>query len=400
MSNYVTNFFGSDAPKRGTSNNFFARYKLPSNPFPPNRMIFPNVLHGQTKSVDLFRSLGRDVLFAKKPERRALAVLAGTGGGKTHFLRHCMYVMREASTQVEKNVAIVEFTAGSGKLIDLIREIYRSCDDLCRRAHQIDLPNALLLHLGKRPKNSEMIRSLGVTDLQSALSNLLDLQKSKSENFESAIQSFSSWFRGETLTAAEKKSLKVFSRVATATLATKILAEILDLCRQLGIIDGLMICIDEMESLFTKGLSQSQIQAFLQDLRFLYDELVRESNGISVFILSASTTRGADALAAYNYPIFQRLGYETHRALLEGIPGVVQAIEFANTYIDFFAEQYAEQHHEQASTKSRELLTSKDIQDAYSEALRESRINTVSQGILLDNLYSKVEGKRNTQVAS
>jgi hypothetical protein len=172
------------------------------------------------------------------------------------------------------------------------------------------------------------------------------------------------------------------------------------LARSLDIIEGVVLCLDEVETLFTSGQRPAKYQAFLQDLRYLYDESLRNNLGYSLLMLSASTTLGADNLRDVNYPVYQRLGFAGDaRAELAPIAGVVDARDFAYVYIDFAHEQWKMQKPSQQSLKNpKELLSEKEIEDAYRSAFAATDATLrgegqVYQASLLDALYRKVEAK-------
>jgi len=55
-----------------------------------------------------------------------------------------------------------------------------------------------------------------------------------------------------------------------------------------------------------------------------------------LLVLSASTARGAGNMREVNYPLYQRLGFESdNRVDLELIKSIDGARKFADTYIDF-----------------------------------------------------------------
>jgi hypothetical protein len=394
MEDIASKFFGNELPtKRRSLDKSFERFGLDHNPFPPNRTIVPEVLYGQTSSIELFRSLAKDVLMATTPTRRALAIIGNTGGGKTHFLKHCKHEFMVIREQFEFRFAFVEFTAGYGKLIDLIREIYRVLDDHFLSNYEADFINTLITQIEEQAATERFGDFIESDDLKRALGKLISYSEKNAPELDTGFGVFARWVRGETLTQTERKQLNVFSRIATASAAIKVLTELLQLARKADLLDGIVISIDEIESLFTKGLSTGQIQAFLQDLRFLYDEITKQDRGLSSLFLSASTGTGSRQLANYNYPVFQRLGYGSTVAELQTIGGVVEAIEFANTYFRHYNEAWKHRIKKTLKTDLTMLLSHKEIEEAFIQA--SARGQGASQGLLLDRLYRKAEEKKN-----
>jgi len=202
---------------------------------------------------------------------------------------------------------------------------------------------------------------------------------------------------GASLSQTERKYLGVVTRINTASLAVRILTEALQLARTLGLFLGVVLCLDEIETIFTRGQRPAQYQSFLQDLRFLYDEAEKLGRGYSLFLLSASTTYGARSLQQINYPIFQRLGFEENqRVMLKPISGIEEAKLFAQIHIDFERAQYEATG--KTTRRSHELLSEEEIAEALSIAAGggdESKKNLrVNQASLLEALHKMVEDKR------
>ena len=406
MDGILESFFGDELQSvTQSADPFFSRFGLEKNPFPPNRMIVAEVLYDQEDAFGRFRSISREVFSSPSPERRALAVVAGTGGGKTHFLRHCQYIFHTVCGQLDRNFAIVEFVAGSGKVDDLVRMIYEGCDEACRGRHEADLPTALARALAENEERDQIISALPLDDIRRSLTTLVDALKDgfrprdpKGQyGFDALRDLFGRWVRGETLTQAERKYLGVFSRIATPSLAVRVLRETLTLSRNLKLIEGVLLCLDEVESLFTRGLSLGRVQAFLQDLRYLYDESVKAGAGYSLIIVSASTTTGAEALKDRSYPVYQRLTYEgRNRVSLAPIRGVSDASKFARKYIEFFHNQWRERHAGRGQQLDPYALVNlEDIEIAFREA--SSGGPSAPQGPLLDILHRRVEERKSSE---
>jgi hypothetical protein len=402
----LESFFGDQLPSVAQEGDpFYAQFGLDRNPFPPNRMIVAEVLYNQEEAFGKFRAITREIFSSSAPERRALAVVAGTGGGKTHFLRHCQYIFQIVCAELERTYAIVEFVTGSGKVDDLVRTIYEGCDEACRRRHEMDLPTALARKLAQSTDGAEIISSLPLDDVRRSLNSLVEALRenfsprdSKGHfDFDTLRDLFSRWLRGETLSQTERKYLGVFSRISTPSLAVRVLRETLTLSRRLGLVQGVFLCLDEIESLFTRGLNLGKVQAFLQDLRYLYDESLKGQAGYDLMILSASTTTGADVLKDRSYPVYQRLTYEgRNRVSLSQIRGVSDANNFAQKYVDFFHEQWEVRHPGQQRLSPRSLLSLEDIEVAFKEA--SSGGVSAPQGPLLDVLHRKVEERKRVEL--
>lgn len=395
-------------PQPVISDSFYESYGFINNPFPPSRMIFPKILYDQDEAVEKFAGLVKEVL-VETPNRRAMGILGGTGGGKTHFLRYCLSELGEFCKKNFRKFIFVEFQAGSGKVQEIVRESLRGADLLCREEGSVDFITALVGALVNIPEAEAklFLGNVPLDDLRSAIKNLI---KSRNQRvgpyeFESLRDLFRRWLYGGTLTQTERKYLGVFSRISTASYAVRVLKEALTLGRLLKIIEGMMLCLDEIETLFS--LRPGQYQAFLQELRYFYDEAVKDESGYSLLMLSASTPTGAQTLRNVNYPVYQRLGFEAESKVeLNPISGVVDAREFSLSYINYGNEEWKQKNRGKKPTYNpRDIISEKEIEEAYRVAIGVSdhkfkMEGKVNQAPLLEALYQKVERKREQSIST
>jgi hypothetical protein len=370
--------------------NAFSEYGLGQNPFPPNRTITPDVIYGQDNNVHRFLSTCVEIFSANEPQRRAVAVVAGTGGGKSHFLRYCQNAFPKLSSKYEQRFVLSEFIAGSGKMIDLIRTILRDTDLFCRDLDSCDFLVALVRQLKSDQSHLEHIKQ---PDVRTCLKKLCAAAVAKDNSLEYMLVTARKWINAEALSQTEKKQLGIVSRLTTPAMAVQVLKELFVLARKVQLFEGLFLCIDEIESLFTRGMSPSQITAFLQDIRYFYDESVRDNEGFDLLLLTASTTTGASNLLRFNPPIFQRFGYEReNRLLLTQIASAVEAVDFSYKYVDHFADKWRETKPKAKATKSaRAIISAKEIESAFVTASAGGP--AAAPGSLLDRLHNTVQDK-------
>ena len=157
-----------------------------------------------------------------------------------------------------------------------------------------------------------------------------------------------------------------------------------------------MLCLDELETLFSGSQSSSKIQGFLQDIRYFFDEAVRGDSGYSLLLLSASTPLGTANLRNYSYPLYQRLGFEEEsRAELLPIASTREVKEIADIYIEYELNRV-----KSGSRKFPDILTAAELEEAYRSAATTDRtaqtapVQRVNQGQLLQALHAIVERKR------
>ncbi len=393
--------------ERPRGDDFFYTYGLTKNPFPPARTIIPEVMYNQEPALRKFATAIESVADLDAASRRSLAVLGGSGSGKTHFLRHCQFLFDDyIKNDIDCSFVIIEFQAGTSSSSSLVRDILRRADEVCARQGEYDFVTAII---NSEPKKKQ-IGAIKLPDLRNAVECLLRASepsfvpkdKDGKFNFEHLRDVMRKWITGGTLTPAERENLNVSSRLATSSIMIRVMTELFSFARSQDVIHGVLICLDELEALFASGVSTAKIQSFLQDVRYLFDESLKENNGYSLFIISASSQKGASDLRDYNYPLFQRLGFEEDsREELQPVRGYIEARNFANVYIDHERDIFEKDDSGMKSVRyaSRSIVSDEDIMSALKRAspkrLTLTREPPVSQAQLLEALHSIVEEKRN-----
>lgn len=373
---------------------FLAKYGMGRNPFPPARTIYPEVIYNQDHALELFAA-GVGAIVHDPLARRTAAILGGTGQGKSHFLRHCQYEVRKHGLPL----VTLEFLAGTSSAIILVRDIFRAADEHLKLQGEIDFVSAIV----NRLKDGDF-GPVRQTDLRNALSTLLEASK---PNFrpKDMYGRFTPevlrdvawrWIVGETLTQTEKRYLRVSGRLSTASLMIRVMTELFALARQQGLFRGLMICLDEIEAIFFSGVSVNRIQAFLQDVRYLFDEALGQNSGYSLLVVAGSTQRGASTLRDYNYPLFQRLGFESEaRVELHEVGSLDEARRFADVYLEFERDRFARAGNTSVSLdRARSLITDEDLKHAFYGAELLPTSDTRNQARLLAELHRIVEDKQ------
>lgn len=396
----LADLIGSPSGGQPPRDAFLARFGMERNPFPTARTILPQVMYNQEIALRAFAGQVKDIIDAQ-PEKRALAVVGGTGGGKSHFLRHCEHLFEDYARALNRPFLTVEFLAGTNSIPLLLREMLRRGDEACKDRGEYDLLAAVV----RRMESADEQGPVRQTDLRNVLSRLYRSTKPNFRppdrdgvvGFDALREIAKKWIAGATLTQTERRYLGVFARLGTASIMTRVVTELFALAHDQEILGGALVCIDEVEALFSGQSSTGKTQAFLQDLRYLFDESVREETGYSIMIISASTVTGADTLSDFNYPLYQRLGFEgSQRVVLEPIRTIEEAREFARVYIEY------ERNRAESPSRSnaQEFLSEGDYEQAFSMAASATREvslrsqGSVNQAQLLEALHGIVEDKR------
>lgn len=393
-----------EGPKRDA---FLSKFGMLRNPFPTARTILPQVMYNQDRALSGFATQIKDIL-GEQPEKRSLAIVGGTGGGKSHFLRHCEYLFEQYADKLSRPYFTVEFLVGSSSLDHLLREMLRQADEAAKKKGEYDLLASVIW----RMKAEDDVGDVKQVDLRRVLTLLhrstqqgfVPPDRDRSLTFDGLRDLAKKWLAGATLSQTERRYLGVFSRLGSASLMTRVITELFGLAYQLGVLGGGLVCLDEVETLFTGQLSAGKTQAFLQDLRYMVDESVRSGTGYSLMVMSASTPTGTTALRDFNYPLYQRLGYEGEQRIdLDPIKNLQEVRAFAQEYMQYEVKRAAESGATAKSSPS-EFLTLQEYERAYNTAASASRDTSlraqgsVNQAQLLEALHRIVEEKREAAI--
>jgi hypothetical protein len=396
---------GDGRPSRDT---FFEQYGLRQNPFPASRTIIREVMYNQDEGLTRFGTVVREITVSSEPRRRAIGVLGGTGGGKTHFLHHCRWLLEQVCDLRGETFVFVDFIAGEGRARDIVAEAFRAADDACGG----DFLATLVNRVAKHEQRDSLIDAIEQDDFKGAIRQLVratqrdftPLGRDGQYDYERLRESCRRWLHGGSLSATEQKYLGVYGRMTTASMATRVFREAFTLARSVAVVDGILLSLDEIETLFTGALRTSQYQGFLQDTRYLYDEAVRGDRGFSFIIVSAATANGARSLREVNYPVFQRLGFEEgSRIQLNPITGAEEARRFAQVYVAHEHEMWQKERGQPRSERSAgDVLSDEEVANAFQRATSgatvELRTGRVNQAPLLEALHESVNAKRKGSV--
>lgn len=384
-------------------NPFFVGWGLSRNPFPPARTIWPEVLYDQEAAVQAFAGAVEAVL-GPAPARRALAITGGTGGGKTHFLRHAALMFGKRCQGEPSPFAVVDFAAGSGKIQALVLDAIEAADIACRGRGETDFVTALVDSVPADERKA--LESVAPPDLREALGCLVEARspnhqpKDRAERFtfEGLRSVFRRWLAGAALDPTERKHLRVVDRIGTGSMAVRVLTGLFALARSRGVMGGMLLCLDEVETLFSGAQKMSAVQGFLQDLRYLFDE----SGPYGLLMLSAATANGARMLNDAHQPAYQRLGFPaSSRIELRPIEGTLEAKKFAEEYLEYEWERFRELKDPSFVRPRRlaPLLSDEDIAEGFRRAVgpvlpQRSGSFTASQAALLNAFHAILEEKR------
>lgn len=399
MTSTLGSLLASVASGEAPKNEFLASYGMGRNPFPPARTIYPEVIYNQDEAIKKFAA-GVTAIAGDSIARRSLAILGGTGQGKSHFQRHCQYEVKKYSLPI----VTVEFLAGTGSAIVLVREVFRAADEHVKIVGEHDLISACVNRISNKdlgPVRQIDLRNALLTLVEASQPGFKPQDQGQRYDFATLLDVCRRWVVGETLTATERRYLRVSGRLSSGSLMIRVMTELFALARQCNIFKGVMICLDEVEAIFSSGVPVPRVQSFLQDLRYLFDEAVGQNSGYSLMIVSGSTPRGADNLRNYNYPLFQRLGFEAEaRSMLHQVKDLDQARRFADVYLEHELERFKKETSTQISLdRARALITEDDLKVAFYGRSGAPTSDERNQARLLEELHRIVEAKQASAAA-
>lgn len=323
--------------------NPYEKYFLLENPFPG---------HGETSS-DVCTDqdeLKKEFVYSLKnfsTDAKRLRINGESGAGKTNILRYFEKLTNEArrNKRIENIHPIYVFAPGEsysdihGQIIDKLSELFLG-----------DLFEQLKSNPKKIDTLSEDIRPaselLAVIKTLVEPNSLFTIYSERERHKDALIR----WLKGQKLSAADKKLLtrigeKPISDITSLSLAIRFLSGLLDVLKELGLCDGIVLLFDEFEEIF-EGLSRPRQSRYAQDLRHLFDTLKE-----SVFFVTATTPNPRD-LAQYP-AIERRLG---NAAALQPINSLELAVEYVSDYLDDGRDKYERYLKEREAFQNRAMI--------------------------------------------
>lgn len=357
--------------RRRRQPNAYAGYGLLTNPFPKAGEQTTSPSYDQREANRIFRR--KLVAFVELRGERSdrLFVYGDHRVGKTNFLLHSKYVVDtlESAGDIEGFDAVYvpepgdKYMTFHATLVDRLAE------------------NAIPSLLSQLSRDGPARDLEGVTALlASVLSHLIGLDDLGDQH----IRLFSKWLRGEKCGITEQRQLGgPASNVTTASLATKVLWELLNLMRMEGTLRGLVVFLDEFELIFSATLSTPKRARYIQDLRHFIDVFQK-----GIFLVVASLP-GVQPQLLREYPALRnRLGKP--RELTE-IRDEQEARDYAQAYLGDGRARYAEANPGEEQRQFDTLLTDQEVTEAF-ERVKEEQ-GKVLQGPFYDELYRITEAK-------
>lgn len=303
----------------------FGRFGLSRNPFPGNEEEFFSFVEGQNDSKSLFRT--RLSQFTLDRTVSACLVVADHRVGKTNFLRHFHSRLSTALNQV------VAQRTSETRLLAFYTNVYEY--DFYFLYQQIvdRIPSEFLRDLVIKLREKPLRAEFPSTDLTKALEGAAQGASSTEASLDARIDLFKRWLRGgyRSLSKAERTELGVSENVTNSPVGSRFLRDLLFLLHERGVLDGIVLFLDEFERLVGAGISRGQKDRYLNDLRNFMSDFQK-----GAFFCFAITPGALQELQRVYPAIPPRLGTQLK---LSALTSEQEAISFAKRYVAWFQDQ-------------------------------------------------------------
>lgn len=342
----------------------YEKYGFDRNPFPGNEEEFFDFVHGQDEAKQVF--MARFEQFQANRTVNTLLISADHRIGKTNFLRHYHHRL-EKRLHRTLGIEVGDF------LLPFYTRAYEYDFFFIYQQIVENFPESVFVRLFESLEKEPLSDDITDTDLTRALKQFNNRGFGIREH---KIDLFRRWLKGgyRSLGKSDMGRLGVRETINNSPVGCRFLRDLLDILRERRIIDGLMMFFDEFERLAGAGLSRSQKDRYLNDIRNFISDFQK-----GAFFLFAITPGGLQVLQKDNPAIPPRLGTELSLRHLESEE---DALGFARKYINHF----------RTSKKTKEILTEDQISVAYFKE-KERFGGVVHQGNFLARLREEAEKK-------
>ena len=301
--------------------NPYEQYFLLKNPFPGKREVNAKVVSNQEVAKDAF--IEKLKVFGQGIED--LTIQGINGAGKTSILKYFEYYVDEARKRnyLEKKIFSIYAAITEEDYSSLHSNIV---SELLGKT-LFDVSNAFTIKNSQNDANKNPYK-----DDNTVLKNILTLASSSNLFSKWSVNhadAFKSWLIGNKLNPAERKLLGNTKDIPNVSIAIRYLKDYIDIAKNLGICDGIVILLDEFEYIFT-DLTKAKQSRFVSDIRHLLDVMSSE------LILVVATTPENQDLEKYP-ALKRRLGNPVN---LSPILNFDEAVIYAKDYLKYGKEQY------------------------------------------------------------
>lgn len=364
--------------------NPYTTYGFQKNPFPTNAQESYKICYNQEEVKNEFMKKLKSFIIDQ--HIATLLIDAEHRVGKTNFLLHYFYELKDISEISNKSFKVIYIrNYGDNYLV-----MHKALVEMLGESLFLDI-------LNKLKDKKDALETISDTDFKKGLlsciktPNLFGFDPNK-------VSLFFEWFMGLKCTQKELKEIEVFSNITTSSLAIRYLRDLITISRSLGIMNSLMVFMDEFELIFGASVSRAKRDKYLQDLRSLIEEIQT-----GIFIVGAITPAALVSLSK-DYPALKARFGESNS--LSPIRNAIEAQAYAYEYINFSKQEYEKNiksTKDKESRKSKSIIEKEDILKIYNELANSNRSNEqlsltsvsgdVKQGFFFEKLHLYVEEK-------
>jgi len=347
---------------QNTTVNKYEKLGYLDNPFPTRGKVAPEIYVERPELSQLQQELN-SFLSSNERDGSFWALEASKGIGKSNFLRHLEWEIKQAKQKEQLPLTVVCEYIDSSFISprDLVEKLVFTIGE--------ENFNALFKHKVKLPKTVQG------TDLWRFFESP-DIQQSAFGNIENPHTQFlMKWLMGTATTVKEREKYTIWSKDRMPpAVAFSYLRVLITCMKQAGILDKILLLIDEFENI--QHLERRKKTEFIQTFK----SMLNCFNWEMLFVIiagqeSAFTTIGSQ---------YTSLADRWRRKSLKPIQSSKQAIELAQTYM-----QYAHEIYCQNDKNIKPLKPSEDeIKIIYADLSKE-----VTQRDLLDALHQWIENE-------
>lgn len=374
-------------PKRARSP--YEKFGYLDNPFPTKTYPLWQRFHNQEEVKSAFEEqLLRYISGDQK--NSTFFLLGGNRVGKTHFLKHHYLALEDIFRKREiYHFPPIFIAAPPSDFLqnyrDIILQLNRHYEDITKEEFFLQFSNLI-------KNQDDLIGKMLKDDLWRAFRKLQQTAKRTSliprEDFVGGVLGgvypiFLKWLEGVTLEQREKRILGISSPLKTSSSSIYVLSQIIQMGRELELIKGLIVFLDEFEVLWPTVRAERRAR-YLQDLRHFIDEIPH-----GLFLVVAMTDDTEASLREEYRALHGRLSSPTAPYILRPIHGTDDAWGYAEYFLEEARKVFEDTRG--SSFQGNHIISRAEVIETLEKVSKEQLI--AFQGDFFDALHELVEEK-------
>ena len=366
------------AQDQGSSQELFATFGVIGNPFPPAGQPggHPHLEIEADKAI-----FGRIQSFTRDRISQVVVVEGEQGVGKTNILAHYDAGLRSLVASGQIGQYVVRYYADpepsfEGVLNRLFQELG---EGYVRRLAEV-------LATATDEVRSAALKRVRNQDVITAFQRLTKSAADRAEDFPEATRCAFEWVIGQRLLNRHRAALGVHYRIDTLEAKTQALRDLVELGRELKILDGIFLLLDELEKQ-DYTTSKSNVLRFLLAIRALIDALPE-----SLFLMVALTPTAKNRYFQMVPAVQSRM---QNSVSIKSFSRWEEAQALYRFYVER-ARERARAEFPSLNPGTRELVSEEAARASFAERREQSRrrgLEGVTPRDFLDELHGDAEGR-------